>query len=102
MYSAVEGGLLWYSAPTSLSKDLLNDDVILEIYNKMNNMTVKTSFTCPVTRTHTTNIFFLEAQRSVLMIYADEWARRLEREENVGNLEEDLTICRKRKTMNRK
>ena len=43
----VQWWLLWFSAPTSLNNDLLNDGVILEIYNKVINMAVKTSFTIP-------------------------------------------------------
>ena len=35
---------LWYSAPSSLNKDLSNDDVILEMYNRVVDVAVETSF----------------------------------------------------------
>ena len=40
----VQWKMLWYSAPTGLDKDLLNDVAIFEKYNKVINMAVETPF----------------------------------------------------------
>ena len=74
----VQWELLRYSAPTSLNNDLVYDGVILEMYNKVIDMAIKTSFTFPFTQTHTPILFFLEAQRLRQMICTDGWVRRPE------------------------
>ena len=43
--------MLWCSALTSLNNDLLNDGVILKIYNKVISLPVVTSFTFRFTQT---------------------------------------------------
>ena len=46
----VQWALLWYSAPSSLNNDLLNDGVILELYNRVTDMAIETSFKFPFTQ----------------------------------------------------
>ena len=48
----VQWWMFWYSAPPSLNNDLLNDGVILEIYNKAITTAIKTSFTFLFSRGH--------------------------------------------------
>ena len=60
----VQWRMLWYSAPTSLKNDSLNDGVIHEKCDKAVNMAIKTCFTCPFWRRHTPKIFLLGRHRS--------------------------------------
>ena len=60
----VQWRMLWYSAPTSLKNDSLNDGVIHEKCDKAVNMAIKTCFTCPFWRSHTPKIFLLGRHRS--------------------------------------
>ena len=86
MHGAV-GAVVVFCAPTSPNNDLLNDGVILEKYNKAVNVAVGKSFTFLFAQTQTPRVFFLEAQRLVLMICTDGWIRRPEGRWTVGTLE---------------
>ena len=82
----VQWWILWYSAPTSLNDDFLNDDVILETHNKGNNTAFETAFDFPSTQTQTPRTCFLEAQRLMLMICTFGWVRIPERELTGGDI----------------
>ena len=61
----VQWASLWYSAPSSLNNDLLNDGVILEMYNRVTDVAIGTSIKIPCTQTQTPRRFFLVGQERV-------------------------------------
>ena len=66
MYCRVEA--TFGTPPTGLNNDVLNDGVILEMYNRVNNMAIGTSFKFLFTKIRTPRYFFLKAQRLILVL----------------------------------
>ena len=56
----------WFSAPTSLNNELLNDGVILEKCNEAVNLAFQSGFTLPYWRMNTPRSCFLRSIRAVL------------------------------------
>ena len=64
MYCAVE--LVRHSAPRSWNNDLLNGGVILEMYHRVIDMAIETSFKFHFTKIQTPRYFFLRARSKMV------------------------------------
>ena len=62
----VQSGMSWFSAPTSLNNEQLNDGVILEKCNESVNLAFQSGFTLPYWRMNTPRSCFLRSIRAVL------------------------------------
>ena len=60
-------------ATSSLNNDLLNDGVISEMYNRVVDRDIDTSFRFLCTQIQTPTFFFLEAQRLMLVMWMNGW-----------------------------
>ena len=49
--------LLWYSAPSNLNNDLLNDGVMLDVHNRVVDTAIETFFKFPFSQTQTRRYF---------------------------------------------
>ena len=74
--------VLWHSALSSLTNDLLNDGGILEMYNRVVYMAIETSFRLLFTQKQTTRFFYLKAQRLLQVILMNKGVWRPELEMN--------------------